>query len=355
MPHQRKPVICLLATPDTSPSVLYGLYDVLMSVGASYPDMTVGKPGVALLDVKIVAATGKPFRCMGDVFVEPHAALRDIKRTNVALVCDVYASIDNPPRDRYPQEIIWLKQMYAKGATVASVCSGALVLAESGLLDGRQCTAHWAYRKLFQNHYPKIELRDDLVLCQADSSGKLLSCGGATAWHDLTLHLIASLCGPAQAIRTAKGHLLSSHREGQLPFAVHVPRIQQGDAAIAKAEKWITAHYACANPVGEMATHSGLKPRTFARRFRSATGYLPIDYVHYVRTEKAKELIENRQASLEEVGAMVGYEDSAFFRRLFKRQVGLSPALYRRKYVDGIAETAKARKGLLNGLRHMQQ
>src|SRR5258707_801510 len=104
MLQKRKPVVLLLAAPETSPSVLYGLYDVLFSVGAVFPDMTTGVPGDALLDVKIVAAGIEPFRCVGNVLVEPHAALGGIDGVDVAVVCDLYTPIDTPPRGRHAPE-----------------------------------------------------------------------------------------------------------------------------------------------------------------------------------------------------------------------------------------------------------
>ena len=137
MVENPKPVIALLAAAETSPSVLYGLYDVLYSVGSVYPDMTIGEPGPDALDVRIVAAEGEPFRCFGNIMVEPHAAIGTIERVDVAIVCDMYTPINEPPRGRYPREMAWLRKMHANGAIIGSVCSGALLLAEAVLLDGR--------------------------------------------------------------------------------------------------------------------------------------------------------------------------------------------------------------------------
>ena len=124
-----RPSIALLAAPETSSSVLYGLYDVLLSVGGVYSDMTAGQPDECLLDVKIVARDDKPFRCFGNVLVEPHSSLDGIEKIDVAIVCDMYTAIDTPPRGRYQREIAWLKRMHAAGSILASVCSGSLLLA----------------------------------------------------------------------------------------------------------------------------------------------------------------------------------------------------------------------------------
>lgn len=340
MSETRKPSVALLAAHETSPFVLYGLYDVLFAVGAVYPDLTTGKPGEALLDVQVVAATAEPFRCFGQVLVEPHARLADIDRVDVAIVCDIYTPIDIPPRGRYAPEIDWLQRMHANGSLIASVCSGSLLLAEAGLLDGRECAAHWAYRDLFRQCYPKTEYRAGSILNLTSEHEGVITAGGSAAWQDLALYLIALLCGPEHALQTAKVYLLAPHEDGQLPFAAMSRRIQNGDAVIGQCQEWIADNYACANPVAAMGERSGLKPRTFERRFRSATGYRPMEYIHTLRVEEAKQIIETEPGSIEEVVYKVGYQDPTFFRRLFKRKTGLTPAAYRRKFA-GVLEIRK--------------
>lgn len=332
MENASRPLIALLAAPETSPSVLYGLYDVLLSVGAVYPDMTAGEPGEAMLDVRIVSAGGQPFRCFGNVLIEPHAAIAELDHVDVAIVCDMYTPIDTAPHGRYRAEIEWLRRLHGDGALIASVCAGSLVLAESGVLDGRECAGHWAYRDLFREQYPKVRLRVNSILNLKCEPDRVITTGGVTSWQDLSLHLISRLCGPEHALRTAKIHLLAGHDDGQLPFAAMSRRIQKSDAVIGKCQVWIAENYDGPNPVASMAEYSGLNPRTFMRRFRMATGYLPMDYVHALRIEEAKQFIETEGIDMDDVGYRVGYEDPTFFRRLFKRIVGLTPAAYRRKF-----------------------
>ncbi len=329
--HQ-KPCVALLASPKTTPSVLFGLYDVLLSVGAVYPDMTVGEPGDALLDVMIISAGVEPFRCFGNVLIEPHAALSTVERVDVAVVCDMYTPIDTPPRGQYLQEIAWLKRMHSGGALISSVCSGSLVLAEAGLLDGEPCATHWAYIDLFRRHYPAVRLRPDSILNLESEPRGIVTAGGVTSWQDLALHIIARLCGRTEALRTAKVYLLAGHQDGQLPFASMGRCIQKNDATIARCQTWIAKNYTTTNPVGAMTEHAKLKPRTFTRRFKAATGLLPMEYVHTLRIEEAKRLLESTSAAGDNVGFQVGYEDPTFFRRLFKRAVGITPAAYRRKF-----------------------
>lgn len=321
-----------MVAPETSASVLYGLYDVLGTVGPMWPDMTAAEPGDTLLDVQIVAASAAPLRCFGNILVEPHAAVADVGRVDAVVVCDMYTPIDTPPRGKYSIEIEWLRRMHARGALLATVCTGSLLLAESGLLDGRTCTGHWAYADLFVEAYPRILFQPGAILDASSESDGVITAGGVTSWQDLALHLIARFCGPEQAVRTAKVYLFGGHQDGQLPFSAMTRRVRVDDRVIGESLAWIAENIATPSPVSAMVVRSGLTARTFARRFQAATGRRPIDYVHALRIEGARHRFEAGAVSVGDVGYEVGYEDPTFFRRLFKRTTGLTPAAYRRKF-----------------------
>ena len=337
MSAEARPSICLLAAEETSPSVLYGLYDVLYSVGAVYPDMTVGTPGPEALDVRIVAAGSEPFRCIGNVIVEPHGAISDTDAPSAVVVCDMYTPIHALPDGRYERELPWLRRMHEKGALICSVCSGSLLLAEAGLLDGRHAAAHWAYRDLYRRHYPEVRLLGDQILCLSEEADGIVTAGGVMAWHDLAIYLIARYCGQRQALQTAKVFVISGHADGQLPYAAMMRPQTSDDGAIGACLTWIGENYAVTSPVERMIERSGLNQRTFSRRFRTATGYAPIDYVQALRIEEAKQILETDELDVDEVGAAVGYEDPVSFRRVFKRLAGLTPASYRRKFRQIVA------------------
>jgi transcriptional regulator GlxA family with amidase domain len=142
----------------------------------------------------------------------------------------------------------------------------------------------------------------------------------------------SSQAGRGARGKTAKVFLLSVHADGQCAYAVMTRPVDAKDAAIADCQAWIAENYEVENPVEQMARRSGLNPRTFARRFQAETGYTPMEYVQALRIEEAKQELERDRRSIEEVAALVGYEDDASFRRIFKRRVGLSPAAYRKKF-----------------------
>jgi transcriptional regulator GlxA family with amidase domain len=329
---KHRPSIALLAAPETSASVLYGLYDVLTTVGPMWPDMTAAEPEDELLEIRIVAASPEPFRCFGNIAVEPHAAIADVTHPDAVVVCDMYTPIGTPPRDRYGAETTWLRDIHARGALVASVCSGSVLLAEAGLLDGRTCAGHWAYANLFAKAYPRIAFRPGAILDLASEPDGIVTAGGVTSWQELALYLIGRFCGPEQGAQTAKVYLLGGHEHGQLPFAAMSRRLHSDDAVIAASVAWIDGHPETPSPVTAMAERSGLTPRTFARRFAAATGRRPIEHVHAIRVERARALLERGALPVDDIGYAVGYEDPTFFRRLFKRTTGLTPAVYRRKY-----------------------
>lgn len=156
--------------------------------------------------------------------------------------------------------------------------------------------------------------------------------GGGSTWLDLALYLIARLAGVEAAMQVARLNLIDWHSIGQQPFARIARTRQVDDAVIARCQTWIAEHYMEAAPVAAMVRLSGLAERTFKRRFVAATGLSPLDYVHTLRIEEAKQMLETSEAPVEAIAQDIGYEDAAFFGRLFRRKVALTPAQYRRRF-----------------------
>jgi transcriptional regulator GlxA family with amidase domain len=156
--------------------------------------------------------------------------------------------------------------------------------------------------------------------------------GGGTSWQDLALYLIARHVGLKEAIEVAKTYMLEWHELGQQPFATLLSARQTGDAVINRCQAWVAEHYRTPSPVAAMMSVSGLTERTFIRRFRDATGLTPLDYVHALRLEEAKQMLETGDLSVEAIANEVGYEDASFFGRLFRRKIGVTPAQYRLRF-----------------------
>lgn len=218
------------------------------------------------------------------------------------------------------------------GAMLYSACSGAVMLAETGLLDGREATSHWGYQDLFRTRYPKVRFHPEPNLVFADTAGRIVTAGGTTSWHDLALHIISRHASPGEALRIAKVYLLKWHGEGQLPYATLVRRTPHADAVVRKCEQWLNDHFQAGEAIKQAVALSGIPERTLKRRFKAATGAALIDYLQNLRVEAAKRVLEDSQRPVEEISAEVGYEDPSFFRRLFKRRTGLTPTQYRRMF-----------------------
>lgn len=228
------------------------------------------------------------------------------------------------------QGLDWLNSQRSAETRIVSAWTGAIYLAEIGLLDGLEATTHWAFGDLFSLHYPGVRLRLGRGLCIADAARGVVTSGGTIGWQELALFLIANYGGVQRATKAAKIWLMADRGELQAPYSSMVQSMPDGDRTIAAAQSWIGEHYATENPVGGMTGTTGVSATTFARRFRSATGKSPMAYIQALRIEEARQLLETTDSPVAEIGGEVGYDDPASFRRLFKRHTGLSPAEHRR-------------------------
>lgn len=322
----------VLALPETTPAAMYGMVEILSSVGVVWSQAVEGQPGQALFEVEIVSVEGQLFTTNAGVPVVPTRSIGCEARFDVVIVTDQEISPELDPRDAWPEVGKWLRGQHEAGATICSVCTGAVLLASSGILDGAEATTHWSAVGIINQFFPKISLKPDRILQPAGPEHRIITAGGASAWQDLLLYLVARYAGEKEARRTAKIYLLGDRSEGQLPFAAMMPPRQHTDAIIRKCQEWVADHYQDASPVTRMTQMSGLTQRTFKRRFKAATGYGPIEYVQALRVEEAKQMLETTDVSTDRVGREVGYEEPAFFRRLFKRKTGTTPARYRQRF-----------------------
>jgi transcriptional regulator GlxA family with amidase domain len=324
--------VALVALPETTPTSLYGFYELFDAVGRTWTAITGEPPAGRPMRPRIVAAGRAPFAGALGVPIAPEAAFDEVERVEVAIVTDLALDMATDPRGRWPEASAWLRRQHAAGATLCSVCTGSLLLAETGLLDGLEATTHWSATGLFARCYPAVRLRPERILSPAGPEHRLVTSGGATSWEELALYLTARFSGETEAIRIAKIFVLGDRSEGQLPYAARPRPKRHEDAVIADCQSWLADHYRTPHPVARLIARSGLPERSFKRRFRAATGYAPVDYVQTLRIEEAKQLLETTAEPTDSVAHLVGYEDPAFFRRLFKRRTGVTPARYRQRF-----------------------
>lgn len=322
----------IVAVPETSGSALYGMIDVLSAAGNIWQTLVGAEPQRRLFDVQIVSPFRKPFRCGNAIPVNPDASADDDPQADIVILPEIWLGPDEAISGRHGALIEWVRRRYRSGATLYSACSGAVMLAETGLLDGCDATSHWGYEALFRRQYPRVRFRPDPNLAFADPAGRIVTAGGTTSWHDLALHIIARHASPGEAMRIAKVYLLKWHGEGQLPYAALVRRDPHADAVVRACEDWLGEHFREHDALEQAVRRSGIPERTLKRRFKQATGTTLIERLQNERIEFAKGLLESGSLPVDEISAEAGYEDASFFRRLFKRRTGLSPSQYRRMF-----------------------
>ena len=333
-PGTRPLDVLLVALPETAGSALYGMLDVLSAAGTVWQQLSRSGGERQLFRVRIVAPRRTPFDCGNGIPVRPDFAVAKDPTAPIVIVPELWLGPDETIHGRYPAIIDWLRRRYRRGSALYSACSGAVLLAETGLLDGCHATSHWGYQDLFRSQYPRVRFDPAPNLAYARADGRIVTAGGTTSWHDLVLHIIARHASPGEALRIAKVYLLKWHDEGNLPYASLVRNTPHADAVVRRCEDSLKRNFREIDAIGRAVALSNVPERTLKRRFKAATGIPLIDYLQNLRIEEAKRLLESGGSAVDEVSAEVGYADASFFRRLFKRVTGLRPTEYRRMFGD---------------------
>ena len=239
-------------------------------------------------------------------------------------------SIGEFTEDQAPPGLLeWIRQQHAAGTVLGGVCIGSILLARSGLLDGRSATTHWSSAKSFATRYPAVRLEADKPIVD---DGDLITTAGLMAWSELGLRLVDRLMGPSVAAATARFLVIEHSDSASQCGSNFAPILSHGDVAILKVQHWLQASGAVDVSVAAMAQEAGLEERTFLRRFRSATGLKPTEYCQHLRVGKARQMLEFTTATIDHIAWTVGYQDPGAFRATFKKITGLAPSDYRSRF-----------------------
>lgn len=222
-----------------------------------------------------------------------------------------------------------LRQLHRGGTLLCSVCAGAFLLAETGLLAGRPATTHWALAARFGQCFPEVRLDADRLVID---DGDLITAGGLMAWVDLGLCLVDRFLGPEAMLATARHFLVEPGGREQRFYSTFSPALGHGDGAILRAQAWLQAHAGEPVDIAQMARAARLGERTFLRRFQGATSLRPTEYLQHLRVSKARDLLERSNLAMADLAMQVGYQDPGAFRKVFQRLMGLSPSEYRRRF-----------------------
>jgi transcriptional regulator GlxA family with amidase domain len=227
------------------------------------------------------------------------------------------------------EAIPWIVEQYKQGAEVASLCVGAFLLASTGLLDGKQCSTHWAFANEFREMFPQVELKDGSVITEENH---IYSSGGAHSYWNLLLYLVEKYTDREMAILASKFFAVDIDRDSQSAFMMFQGQKNHVDDDIKMAQEFIEANYPEKVTVEELADRFAIGRRSFERRFKKATNNTVVEYLQRVRIEAAKRRFESSRKSINEVMYDVGYSDTKAFRDVFKKITGLTPVEYRNKF-----------------------
>jgi len=223
----------------------------------------------------------------------------------------------------------WLQRQYHAGAEMASVCTGAFLLAAAGLLDQRAATTHMHSARAFARAFPRVKLKEQAIVTQDNG---IYTSGGATSSFHLLLLLVENYCGRSMAIRIAKYFAIDMDREHQTYFGSFRPVDCTQDQLVSELQQRIRKHYSSASTIEQLLNGLPASRRNMVRRFKLMTGYTPIEYLQKTRIEAAKKTLEQSAGGVLESMIAAGYSDEKAFRQLFKKNVGMTPSAYRSKY-----------------------
>jgi transcriptional regulator GlxA family with amidase domain len=253
--------------------------------------------------------------------------LREIKNTDLLIIPSV--SYDDKLIEENKELITWIKDQYQTGAEIASMCSGAFLLAATGLLEGKTCSTHWNVAADFRRLFPNINLQIDKLITVEPG---IYTNGGAYSFLNLVLLLVEKYFDRETAVFCSKIFQIDMERASQSPFFIFRTQKNHGDELVCEAQTYIEENLSEKISFEDLASKLAISRRNFDRRFIKATGNTPVEYLQRVKVEVAKSILEKDRKSIFEVMNEVGYSDDKAFRVVFKKITGLSPLVYRAKY-----------------------
>jgi len=276
------------------------------------------------LDYRVVVCGNAPVR-VGRFTLEPDLGLDQLKRAETVIV-PALADVDEPIGDDL---VAAVRAAHDEGARIVSLCTGAFVLAEAGLLDGLRATTHWAHTDVLAERYPRVEVDPDVLYVD---NGQVLTSAGKAAAIDLSLHLIRADHGTATANTAARRLVVPPHRDGGQAQFVLAPVPSEEGHPLTELFGWALARLDRTITVEDMARQANMSSRHLARLFRAVTGTTPLQWLHAQRIRRAQELLEMTDNSVDHIASVSGMGTATTLRRHFHRTVGVPPDTYRRTF-----------------------
>jgi transcriptional regulator GlxA family with amidase domain len=324
--HEICMLIAIVAFKDCMTSAVYGLLDAFNIASRLAP--FIGSSRWGDHHVLLVAHGDRSVKGCGGFRIDATGSIADSVGSDVVIVPPIMRDLEGV-LERERGLVEWLSGFQPGRTLLASVCTGAFLLAEAGHLTGRRVTTNLNFRDLFSARYPSVHLTIDERLVEDRG---VICAGSTTAFLDLALHIVDRLGGHELAVSTAKALSMDKNPSSQRPYLLFLAPRDHGDERVLRLQDWIAVNHASRIEVSDMAQAGGMSSRNLARRFREATGLTPVEYLRMVRLETAKRLLESDAAPLDRVAERVGYGDTRAFIRAFGAAVGLSPGAYRRRF-----------------------
>lgn len=305
-------------------SSIVGAYKIFTRANAYWKEA--GKK--ELFKIELAGLSKKVDFYDGLFMVQPHKNISSISKTDLIIIPSLNHHYQNAAKAN-KKMINWISEQYKHGAAVASICTGAFLLAASGLLDGKACSTHWAAADNFRSMFPEINLQADQLI--TDENG-IYTNGGAYSFLNLMIYLVEKYYDRQTAIYCSKVFQIEMDRNSQSTFSIFTGQKLHGDDMVKKAQAYIESKSDEKISVEELSSKFSTSRRNFDRRFYKATGNSPLEYAQRVKIESAKKAFEATRKTINEVMYEVGYSDIKAFREVFRKFTGLSPLEYRMKY-----------------------
>lgn len=285
-----------------------------------------GQP--SLFKIQLAGISEKVDFYEGLFTVKPHTNISAIEKSDLIIIPSLNHNY-NAALKGNEALVDWIAKQYKNGAAIASICTGAFLLASSGLLDGKTCSTHWSASDNFREMFPKVNLQTDRLI--TDENG-IYTNGGAYSFLNLMIYLVEKYYDRQTAIFCAKVFQIEIDRQSQSAFTIFTGQKRHDDEVIQKAQEFIENNLQEKISVEDLSARLSVGRRNFDRRFIKATGNTPIEYLQRVKIESAKKAFETSRKTINEVMYDVGYSDVKAFREVFRRITGMSPLEYRSKY-----------------------
>lgn len=285
-----------------------------------------GKP--AIFDIKLVGLSKTVNLHNSSFTVHTDLLLNEVKRTDLIFIPAFDGKMETV-LEKNKDFIPWINEQYKRGAEVVSLCIGAFLLAQTGLLRGKQCSTHWRSADEFRRMFPEVNLVTDKIITE---EGGIYTSGGATSYWNLLLYLVEKYTNRETAIHTAKIFAIDIDRHSQSQFIIFNNQSNHTDEPVKKAQKYIENNFQNKITVDQLSLMFAVGRRSFERRFKRATNNTVTEYIQRVKIEAAKKSFETSRKNIYEVMYDVGYSDTKAFRGVFKKVTGMTPIDYRNKY-----------------------